>query len=68
MRECHHPLIIASLPSMLEASPQSTHTQIRMEDTQEANKEDIQEAIHIQEAFLTMEEDCELSCTVRCSR
>ena len=68
MRECPHPLTIVSLPSTLEANPQSTQAQIRMEDTQEVNKEDIQEAIRIQEAFLTMEEECELSCTVNCSR
>ena len=68
MRECPHPLIIASLPSMLKVSPRSTQDQILMEDTQEVNKEDIQEAIHIQEGSLTMEEECELSCTVSCSR
>ena len=68
MRECPHPLTIVSLPSTLEANPQSTQAQIRMEDTQEVNKEDIQEAIHIQEGSLTMEEECELSCRVKCSR
>ena len=68
MREFPHPLIIASLPSTLEANPQSTQAQILMEDTQEASKEDTQEAIRIQEAFLTIEEECELSCRVKCSR
>jgi len=68
MRDCPHPLITVSLPSTLEANPQSTQAQILMEDTQEASKEDTQEAIRIQEAFLTMEEECELSCRVKCSR
>lgn len=57
MRECPHPLITVSLPSMLKANPRSTLAQILMEVTQEANKEDTLEAIRIQEAFLTMEEE-----------
>ena len=71
MRECPHPLIIASLPSTLEANPRSTQAQILMEANKEVTlkvKEAIQEAIRIQEAFLTMEEECELSCRVKCSR